>query len=342
VNKMKTILITGGLGFIGSNFLNLFVLRHPDFQFINLDKITYSANPSNIIGLDGLDNYHLIKEDIANSDKIVEVFRKYEPDVVIHFAAETHVDRSISEPADFIRTNIIGTFNLLEASRTIWEDYEGKHFHHVSTDEVYGSLGNSGKFTEKTSYNPSSPYSASKASSDHLVRAYHKTYDIPTTITNCSNNYGPYQFPEKLIPLMIVNALRGKNLPIYGSGQNVRDWLYVADHCNAIWRVIEKGKSGETYNVGGNNERTNIEIVTKICDILAEEKGVNSHYFKKLIQYVKDRPGHDFRYAIDSTKIYRELKWRPEESFDSGLRKTVKWYVNNIDWVDNIKTKKLK
>ncbi len=339
---MKTILITGGLGFIGSNFLNLFVLRHPDFQFINLDKITYSANPSNVTGLDGLDNYKFIKEDIANSDKIVEVFRKYEPEVVIHFAAETHVDRSISNPGDFIRTNIIGTFNLLEATRTIWEDYKGKHFHHVSTDEVYGSLGNSGKFTEKTSYNPSSPYSASKASSDHLVRAYHKTYDIPTTITNCSNNYGPYQFPEKLIPLMIVNALRGKNLPIYGSGQNVRDWLYVADHCNAIWHVIEKGKSGETYNVGGNNERTNIEIVTKICDILAEEKGVNSHYFKKLVQYVKDRPGHDFRYAIDSTKINRELKWRPEESFDSGLRKTVKWYINNIDWVDKIKTKKLK
>jgi len=341
---MINILITGGAGFIGSNFLNLFVPRHPEHNFINLDKLTYAANLLNLKGIENLPNYNFVQGDITDYNKVLEIFEKYNPDIVIHFAAESHVDRSILGPAAFIQTNIVGTFNLLEACRKYW--FKSNHnkyrklFHHVSTDEVYGSLYLNEKdlFTEITPYAPHSPYSASKASSDHLVRAYFHTYDLPVKITNCSNNYGPYQFPEKLIPLMILNAIEGKALPVYGEGENIRDWLYVEDHCEAIWTVIQKGRLGETYNIGGNNEWKNIDIVHKICEILARELNRDPYEFKKLITFVKDRPGHDLRYAIDSSKIKKELHWQPQETFETGLRKTVKWYLNNQKWVDSIQT----
>jgi dTDP-glucose 4,6-dehydratase len=337
---MKTFLITGGAGFIGSNFLNLFVPRYPEHNFINFDKLTYAANLLNLKDIESLPNYKFEQGDIAKYSCITKIFKKYNPDIVIHFAAESHVDRSILGPAEFIQTNIIGTFNLLEACRKNWPVSQNKNklFHHVSTDEVYGSLGKNGYFIETTSYNPSSPYSASKASSDHLVRAYFRTYGLPMKITNCSNNYGPYQFPEKLIPLMVLNALEGKPLPVYGKGENVRDWLYVEDHCEAIWAVIQKGRVGETYNIGGNNEWKNIDIVNKICDILAKELKKDPIEFKKLIIFVKDRAGHDLRYAIDSTKIKNELHFQPQETFETGLRKTIKWYLNNQKWVNSIKT----
>ena len=339
---MKTFLITGGAGFIGSNFLNLFVPRYPEHNFINFDKLTYAANLLNLKSIENLSNYTFEQGDIADYSRVNKVFAQYNPDIVIHFAAESHVDRSILGPAKFVQTNIIGTFNLLEACRKNWQNSlkKNKLFHHVSTDEVYGSLSLNDEylFTEITPYAPHSPYSASKASSDHLVRAYYHTYGIPIKITNCSNNYGPYQFPEKLIPLMILNALNDKPLPVYGKGENVRDWLYVEDHCEAIWAVIQKGKIGETYNIGGNNEWKNIDIVNKICDILAEELKKSPLSFKKLITFVKDRPGHDLRYAIDSTKIKSELHWQPEETFETGLRKTIKWYLNNKTWVNTIKT----
>lgn len=337
---MKTFLITGGAGFIGSNFLNLFVPRYPEHNFINFDKLTYAANLLNLKDIESLPNYKFEQGDIAKYSCITKIFKKYTPDIVIHFAAESHVDRSILGPAEFVQTNIIGTFNLLEACRKNWPVSQNKNklFHHVSTDEVYGSLGKNGYFIETTSYNPSSPYSASKASSDHLVRAYFRTYGLPIKITNCSNNYGPYQFPEKLIPLMVLNALEGKPLPVYGKGENVRDWLYVEDHCEAIWTVLQKGRVGETYNIGGNNEWKNINIVNKICDILAEELEKDPIEFKKLIIFVKDRPGHDLRYAIDSTKIKNELHFQPQETFETGLRKTIKWYLNNQKWVNSIKT----
>jgi len=332
------ILVTGGAGFIGSNFLNLLVPRHQEYHFINLDKLTYAANLVNLRGIEEYPNYTFVQADVADYKQIEEVFKNHAPDIVIHFAAESHVDRSILGPAEFINTNIIGTFNLLEVCRKYWTNFDNKLFHHVSTDEVYGSLGETGLFTEETSYDPSSPYSASKASSDHLVRAYFRTYGLPVKITNCSNNYGPYQFPEKLIPVMILNALEGKPLPIYGKGENVRDWLYVTDHCEAIWTVIQKGKLGETYNIGGNNEWTNIDIVHKICEVLAEKLGKQPDEFKKLITYVKDRPGHDLRYAIDSTKIQKELNWYPKETFETGLDKTVRWYLDNSEWTESIKT----
>lgn len=332
------ILVTGGAGFIGSNFLNLFVPKYPDYDFINLDKLTYAANLGNLKNIDNLPNYTFVQADIAEYDQVEKVFEQHKPDVIVHFAAESHVDRSILGPAEFIRTNINGTFNLLEGCRKFWTEKEGKLFHHVSTDEVYGSLGETGFFTEETKYDPSSPYSASKASSDHLVRAYHRTFGIPVKVTNCSNNYGPYQFPEKLIPLMVLNALEGKPLPIYGKGLNVRDWLYVEDHCEAIWTVIEKGKIGDTYNIGGNNEWKNIDIVNEICKLLAEELGRDPAEFNKLITYVQDRPGHDMRYAIDSTKIKTQLGWEPKETFETGLRKTIKWYLSNQEWVESIKT----
>ena len=324
------ILVTGGAGFIGSNFLRLFVPKYPEHTFINLDKLTYAANLDNLIDIEEAKNYYFEQADIADYPRVQEIFKKYSPDIVVHFAAESHVDRSIVGPADFIHTNIIGTFHLLEACREQWKDKEGKLFHHVSTDEVYGTLGETGYFTEESRYDPSSPYSASKASSDHLVRAYYRTYGLPVKITNCSNNYGPYQFPEKLIPLMILNALEGKPLPVYGRGENVRDWLYVEDHCRAIWLVIQKGRVGETYNIGGNNEWRNIDIVYKICDILGEELGRDPMEFKRLITFVPDRPGHDLRYAIDSTKIRTELGWKPQETFETGLRKTVKWYLETL------------
>ncbi len=331
-------LVTGGAGFIGSNFLRLFVPMHPEHTFTNLDKLTYAANLRNLKDIESLENYHFERADIADYDSVQRIFERYEPDVMVHFAAESHVDRSILGPREFIRTNIVGTFNLLEACRNFWKHTDDKLFHHVSTDEVYGALGKSGYFTEESKYDPSSPYSASKASSDHLVRAYHRTYGLPIKITNCSNNYGPYQFPEKLIPLMILNALEGKPLPVYGTGENVRDWLYVEDHCRAIWLVIEKGRVGETYNIGGGNEWRNIDIVGKICEILAEELGKDVSEFKRLITFVDDRPGHDLRYAIDSTKIREELGWEPQETFETGLRKTVQWYLANKEWAESVKT----
>jgi len=333
------ILVTGGAGFIGSNFLNLFVTGYPDHNFVNLDKLTYAANPLNLSALEDQANYNFIQADITDYDHLLKLFEKYQPDLVVHFAAESHVDRSIHGPSEFIQSNIIGTFNLLEACRLFWNrGRDNKLFLHVSTDEVYGSLGKDGYFTEETAYDPSSPYSASKASSDHLVRAYHRTYGLPALITNCSNNYGPYQFPEKLIPLMVLNALAGKPLPVYGKGENVRDWLYVEDHCRALWTVIEKGVPGETYNIGGNSEKRNIDIVNLICEALAAETGRDPQQLKSLITFVQDRPGHDLRYAIDASKIKAELGWQPQESFSAGLQKTIRWYLDNRDWVENVQS----
>ena len=332
------IFITGGAGFIGSNFLNYYVPLYPQHHFINIDKLTYAANPINLKALESMQNYLFEKACITNYDTMDALFIKYEPDIVINFAAESHVDRSIMGPAQFIQTNIIGTFNLLEACRKYWVGQNDKLFHHVSTDEVYGSLGEEGLFTEKNAYDPSSPYSATKASSDHLVRAYHRTYGLPVKIVNCSNNYGPYQFPEKLIPLMIINALEGNPLPVYGDGLNVRDWLYVDDHNRAIWTVIEKGLIGETYNIGGSNEVKNIDLVKLICELLSEETGRPAAHYKKLITFVKDRPGHDRRYAIDSSKISNQLGWKPQVTFASGLRKTVKWYLNHKEWIAQVKS----
>ena len=331
------VLVTGGAGFIGANFLNLLVPRHPEHQFVNLDKLTYAANLGSVADVATADNYALEVVDICDFEGIDRVFTTHKPDVVVHFAAESHVDRSISGPRAFIRTNIEGTFNLLEACRKHWEPGQGL-FHPVSTDEVYGSLGDTGMFVETTRYDPSSPYSASKASSDHLVRAYARTFKLRTRITNCSNNYGPYQFPEKLIPLMVLNAVEGKPLPVYGEGLNVRDWLYVTDHCEAIWRVIEKGVDGETYNIGGNNEVRNIDVVKRICAEVAEAQGKSPSELESLITYVKDRPGHDLRYAIDATKIENELGWKPAETFDTGLRKTVRWYLESDEWVQQVRT----
>jgi len=283
-------------------------------------------------------NYEFVRADIADSEEVFTVFRQYQPELVVHFAAESHVDRSILGPTDFVQTNIVGTFNLLEACRATWDPLTRGLFHHVSTDEVFGSLGETGSFTEDTRYDPSSPYSASKAASDHLVRAYQRTFGLPVTMTNCSNNYGPRQFPEKLIPLMLLNALDGKPLPIYGKGQNVRDWLYVEDHCEAIWSVIHQGRVGETYNVGGNSEKTNLEVVHALCRVLAEETGRPVEEFEKLLTFVADRPGHDLRYAIDATRIRNELGWTPKADFETGLRKTVQWYLRNGAWVEEVKS----
>ncbi len=333
-----TILVTGGAGFIGSNFLNLFVPRFPSIRFVCLDKLTYAGNLMNLASVSKLSNYAFERVDIADTDEVGRVFDTHKPDWVIHFAAESHVDRSIKDPLSFVRSNVVGTGVLLEACRGLWSSYEGKLFHHVSTDEVYGSLGEDGAFSETTPYDPSSPYSASKAGSDHLVRAYHRTFGLSVRITNCSNNYGPYQFPEKLIPLMTLNALEGKPLPIYGTGANVRDWLYVEDHCEAIWTVATRGRSGETYNVGGNTEWRNVDIVHAVCRLVAEETGRSVSEFERLIQFVADRPGHDMRYAIDSTKLQTELGWTPSESFETGLRKTIRWYLANKEWVANVKS----
>jgi dTDP-glucose 4,6-dehydratase len=331
------ILVTGGAGFIGSNFLNLMVPRHPEHRFINADKLTYAANLENLAGIAQRENYQLERVDIADGAAVRDLFERMRPNMVIHFAAESHVDRSIHAPEDFIQTNINGTFHLLEAFRALPRT-ETKLFHHVSTDEVYGSLGPTGLFREDTAYDPSSPYSASKASSDHIVRAYHRTYGLPVKITNCSNNYGPYQFPEKLIPLMILNALEGKPLPVYGKGDNIRDWLYVDDHCEAIWAVIERGKLGETYNIGGKNERKNLDVVHVICELVAEAKGVPKAELLQLIKYVEDRPGHDLRYAIDPSKVMRECGFSPKETFESGIRKTVRWYLDHPEWVKGVRS----
>jgi len=331
------ILITGGAGFIGANFLNLLVPRHPEHSFVNLDALTYAANPRSLVALDGRANYAFRRVDLVDFEAVHTLLTKLRPDVVIHFAAESHVDRSISGPRPFVRTNIEGTFNLLEACREIWQPGEGL-FHHVSTDEVYGSLGAEGLFTEETRYDPSSPYSASKAASDHLVRAWGRTFGMQVKITNCSNNYGPLQFPEKLIPLMILNLVERKPLPVYGKGENVRDWLYVGDHCEAIWTVVQKGTPGETYNIGGRSEQRNIDVVKQLCAIIAQETGASEAELLGLIAYVKDRPGHDLRYAIDASKIERDLGWKPRETFASGLRKTVRWYLDNQAWVAGVRT----
>jgi len=331
------VLVTGGAGFIGANFLGLLVPRHPEHEFVNVDKLTYAANLASLADIAERPNYRFARVDIADAAAVTAIFDEVRPDIVVHFAAESHVDRSIEGPREFVHTNIEGTFNLLEAARRTWQGGAGL-FHHVSTDEVYGSLGAEGLFTETTRYDPSSPYSASKAASDHLVRAWHRTFGLPVKITNCSNNYGPLQFPEKLIPLMIMNALEGKPLPVYGKGENVRDWLYVQDHCEAIWAVVQRGKVGETYNIGGNNEVKNIDVVRMLCATLAEETGKPVAELEGLVTYVKDRPGHDLRYAIDATKIEDELGWSPKETFATGLRKTVRWYLEHPEWVQQVRT----
>jgi len=339
---MKTYFITGGCGFIGSNFIHYLIKNKIAGKIINLDKLTYAGNKDNLSSIEDNDNYFFIKGDISNEKVVQNILRQHTPDVIVNFAAESHVDRSIDNPVEFIKTNVLGTSNLLNESCK-WiksmsvEAMNDFKFIQISTDEVYGSLGSEGSFTESTAYNPSSAYSASKASSDHLARSWFKTYNFPVIITNCSNNYGPYQFPEKLIPLMIINALSEKKLPIYGKGLNVRDWLYVEDHCKAIYKVIEKGKPGQTYNIGGNNEITNIQIVNTICAILDKEIPLKSgKLYKESIIFVEDRPGHDFRYAVNSTKIKKELGWDPKESFESGIQKTILWYLSNKSWWEKI------
>ena len=334
---MKKLLITGGAGFIGSHVVRLFVNKYPDYTIYNLDKLTYAGNLENLKDIEDKPNYKFVKGDIVDSDFILNFFEKEKFDGVIHLAAESHVDRSISNPMEFIFTNIVGTVNLLNAARAIWkDDFSGKRFYHISTDEVYGSLGDEGFFTEDTAYDPHSPYSASKASSDHLVRAYHDTFGLPVVISNCSNNYGPYQFPEKLLPLFIHNIRNNKSLPVYGKGLNVRDWLYVEDHAAAIDLIYHKGEVGETYNIGGNNEWKNIDLIRLLCKIMDKKLGRELGASEKLITYVKDRAGHDLRYAIDSSKIQRELGWKPSLQFEEGLEKTVDWYLENQQWLDRV------
>ncbi len=333
----KTILITGGAGFIGSHVVRLFVTKYPDYKIINLDALTYAGNLENLDDVSKSPNYLFEKGDITDSEFINNLFKKYRFDGIIHLAAESHVDRSISDPGAFIKTNILGTVNLLNAARFQWkDDFSDKMFYHISTDEVYGSLGETGFFTETTAYDPRSPYSASKASSDHLVRAYLHTYKLPVVISNCSNNYGPNQFPEKLIPLAINNIKNNKPIPIYGKGENVRDWLYVIDHAAAIDLIFHKGKTGETYNIGGNNEWTNINLIQKLCEIADAKLGRKPGTSEKLITFVKDRAGHDLRYAIDSSKIQTELGWKPSLKFEEGIEKTLDWYLANEDWMNRI------
>jgi len=342
MKNKRTLLVTGGCGFIGANFVRLLRSEYSDWRVINLDKLTYAGNLQNLQGIDEGDYYRFVKGDICDAELVANLFVEENIDTVVHFAAESHVDRSITGPAAFIQTNIVGTFTLLEAARKSWtgkDDADGeKCFLHVSTDEVYGSLGATGLFAETTPFDPRSPYSASKASSDHLVNAYHHTYGLPVRITNCSNNYGPFQFPEKLIPLVFNNSMQGELLPVYGDGKNVRDWLYVQDHCDAIVEVLKKGKNGHCYNIGGNNEKQNLEVVTVICDILDKKLGLLSSGKprKSLIAFVKDRLGHDRRYAIDASKIEQELGWKPKMSFEKGMEKTVDWYLANQQWVGGI------
>ncbi|WP_198468403.1 dTDP-glucose 4,6-dehydratase [Acetomicrobium sp. S15 = DSM 107314] len=337
---MRTLLITGGCGFIGSNLVR-YCLKQ-GYRVINLDKLTYAGNLASVRDVENNPSYNFVHGDIADTDLLRKILAKEQPSGILNLAAESHVDRSIDAPDDFIQTNIMGTYRLLKATLEYWEnlDHPAKEtfrFLHVSTDEVFGSLDPEGYFTETTPYNPRSPYSASKASSDHLVRAFFHTYGLPTLITNCSNNYGPYQFPEKLIPLMIISAFNGKPLPVYGDGSNIRDWLYVEDHCEALVEVFEKGRPGETYNIGGHNEKTNLEVVQALCDLLDDlrPKGYNASYRDQII-FVTDRPGHDRRYAINAEKIQRELGWKPKESFETGLEKTVKWYLDNQWWVKEV------
>ncbi|MCB0824865.1 MAG: dTDP-glucose 4,6-dehydratase [Armatimonadetes bacterium] len=333
------LLVTGGAGFIGSNFLNRFVSQNPEIQFLNLDALTYAGNPQNLVALNDLPNYLFYHCDLRDAERTREIVQEFQPTHIIHFAAESHVDRSITGPQEFLESNILGTFNLLQAAKELWQHNQTVEnvFHHVSTDEVYGSLGAEGLFQETTPYDPRSPYSASKAASDHIVRAYYHTFHLPVKITNCSNNYGPYQFPEKLIPVIIQNATAGKPIPIYGDGLNVRDWLHVNDHCDALWTVMTKGKVGETYNIGGNSERTNLQVVHEICSALAEQTDQPIEKYTDLITFVTDRPGHDRRYAIDATKIKTELGWSPSITFEEGIRQTVAWYLQNQPWIDAIK-----
>ena len=331
---MKKCLVTGGCGFIGSNYIRTVLDREEDLHVVNLDKLTYAGNIQNLDGISSK-NLTIVKGDICDVDLVNSLFEKHHFDTVVHFAAESHVDRSIEGPAEFIQTNVVGTLNLLEQSRIFINKTNNDNFRflHVSTDEVYGSLGDDGKFLETTPYDPSSPYSASKAGSDHLVRAWNRTFGLQTLITNCSNNYGSYQFPEKLVPLMIINCLQGNPLPVYGKGENVRDWLFVGDHCDAIHTVLAKGEIGETYNIGGNNEIKNLDVVTIICSLLDEiSPRENGSSYSDLITFVKDRPGHDFRYAIDAGKIQNDLGWSPNESFETGIRKTIHWYLDNQNW----------
>lgn len=334
---MKKILITGAAGFIGSHVARLFVNKYPDYQIYNLDKLTYAGNLENLKDIDKKPNYKFILGDIVNGDFIMNLFKEYQFDGVIHLAAESHVDRSIENPMEFIMANIVGTVNLLNAARHIWDgNYEGKRFYHVSTDEVYGSLGNEGFFYEDTPYDPHSPYSASKASSDHLVRAYNDTYGLPIIISNCSNNYGPNQFPEKLIPLFLNNIRHNKPLPVYGKGENVRDWLYVIDHAEAIDVIYHNGADGETFNIGGHNEWTNIDLIKLFCKVMDEKLGREPGTSEKLITYVTDRAGHDLRYAIDSSKLQNTLGWKPSLQFEEGINLTIDWYLDNQDWLDNV------
>ena len=340
------ILITGGAGFIGSAVIR-HVIENTEHYILNVDKLTYAGNLESLISISNNERYQFSQTDICDRASLDQLFAEFQPDVVMHLAAESHVDRSITGSAAFIETNILGTYHLLEATRHYWNSLDdikkvAFRFHHISTDEVYGDLeGTTDLFTEQTSYSPSSPYSASKASSDHLVRAWYRTYGLPVIITNCSNNYGPYHFPEKLIPLVILNALAGKALPVYGNGQQIRDWLFVEDHARALYKVVTEGVVGETYNIGGHNEKANIDVVHSICNLLEElapNKPEGIQYYKDLITYVTDRPGHDVRYAIDASKIQNELGWVPEESFETGLRKTVEWYLNNQEWVSHVQS----
>ena len=340
---MKKILVTGGAGFIGSAVIR-YLIEETEHQVINLDKLTYAGNLASLADITANHRYKFVQGDVADAAVVSKLFGDFQPDVVMHLAAESHVDRSIDGPADFIQTNIVGTAVMLEAARSYWRELSivqksAFRFLHISTDEVFGSLGDTGLFSEESPYDPSSPYSASKASSDHLVRAWQRTYGLPILVTNCSNNYGPYQFPEKLIPVIILNALEGKDLPVYGSGQQIRDWLHVEDHARALYKVVSKGKVGETYNIGGHNEKTNLDVVHSLCDLLDElrpehPKGISS--YKELITYVADRPGHDLRYAIDASKIQKDLGWVPEETFETGLRKTVQWYLDNLSWCQKV------
>jgi len=333
----KTILITGGAGFIGSHVVRLFVNKYPEYKIVNLDKLTYAGNLENLSDVDSKPNYEFVKGDIADEDFIDQLFSKYNFTGVIHLAAESHVDRSITDPMAFIRANVFGTVNLLNAAKKYWKDnFEGKRFYHISTDEVYGALGETGFFTEDTAYDPQSPYSASKASSDHFVRAYHNTYKLPVVISNCSNNYGPNQFPEKLLPLAINNIKNNKPIPIYGKGENIRDWLFVVDHARAIDVIFHKAETGKTYNIGGHNEWTNISLIRLLCKVMDRKLGRSVGESEKLITFVTDRAGHDLRYAIDASLIQKELGWEPSLQFEEGLEKTVDWYLQNQEWMDRI------